>query len=189
MAPGNATPAEDDLGTADDRVDCGTISLGALLILEGHPIEPSILLDELGHSLPDGPSMAALRKAASAGGLTLRGVILNREDRAIDRPMIVFLKRSEHGHFQVIRPVGHTGKLAQVIDANLPPFVIDKRALFESPEWTGIALIPLRGPSWPVLIAWAVAGVYASALFGWIAPQLRRRTRCQNSTRQRSGSA
>lgn len=167
----------DDRGAvgADAVVDCGTISLGVLLSLEGHPIEPDLLLARLRPSSPAGPSLQELRDAAAAHGLALRGVRLNREERAIDRPMIVFLQRDGHGHFQVVRPVGHTGKLAQVIDPNQPPMVVDKAALFAMPDWTGMALIPERRPGWLVRIGWgAIAGGAVGGLL-WIGPRLRRR--------------
>jgi hypothetical protein len=116
--------------------------------------------------------MEKLRDAARACGLSLRGVLLNKDERAIDRPMMVFLKRSQHGHFQVVRPVGNTGKLAQVIDPNSPSgsIIVDKLTMFRSPEWTGIALVPDRRPSWPVRIARGLIGGAVLAglvLAGW----------------------
>lgn len=159
----------------DDAVDCGTMALGALLWLEGHPVEPDFLLARLRPSSPAGPSLEELRETAGACGLALRGVRLRKDERAIDRPMIVFLKRSAHGHFQVVRPVGHTGKLAQVIDPNWPPAVVDQAVLFSAPEWTGIALIPDRRPGWGVRIAWGLVGGGAAAGLVWLGSRLRRR--------------
>ena len=170
---GGAARGDEDARTTDEIVDCGTMALGALLMLEGRPTEPDILLGHLRPSSPAGPSLRELRDAAGACGLALRGVLLSEDRRAIDRPTIVFLKRPGHGHFQLVRPVGHTGELAQVIDPNLPPFVIDTRAMFAASEWTGIALIPDRQPGWPVRIAWVVIGGTALAGLGWISPRLR----------------
>jgi hypothetical protein len=81
--------------------------------------------------------------------------------------MIVFLKRPQHGHFQVVRPVGHTGKLAQVIDASSSPEIVDRLAMFTSPEWTGIALVPDRGPGWTFRIAFGLGGGIALSALGW----------------------
>ena len=156
-------------------VDCGTMSLAALLTLEGHPAEPDLLLACLPPTSSAGPSLAELRDAAGTLGFHLRGVRLQRDERAIDRPMIVFLQRAGHGHYQVVRPVGHTGKLAQVIDPNWPPYIVDKSALLAAPEWTGIVLIPDRWPGWPTRVAWGLAGGAIAAVVIWIATLLPRR--------------
>ncbi len=89
------------------------------------------------------------------------------EERAIDRPMLVFLNRGEHGHFLVLRPVGTTGKLVQVVDSVNPPAVIDKTALFAAKSWTGLALIPDEPRSWvlPARIAAAVVLVLGFLIF------------------------
>ena len=172
---GEAVRGDERAAGIDDIVDCGTMSLAALLSLEGYPAAPELLVARLRPSSPAGPSLEELRNAAAASGLKLRGVRLNKEERAIDRPMIVFLRRTDHGHFQVVRPVGHTGKLAQVIDPNWPPAVVEKAALFATPEWTGIALIPDRGPGWGIRIAWGLVSGAAVAGLAWIGPRLRRR--------------
>lgn len=170
---GDMTRGE-DIAVKDGTMDCGTMALYALLRLEGHPAEPVALSMRLRPSSDAGPSLKELRGTASAYGMTLRGVLLNKDKRSIDRPMIVFLKRAQHGHFQVLRPVGHTGELVQVIDANTSPFVVDKVALFAAPEWTGIALIPERRRHWPTRIALAVIGGAAVAGLGWITLRWRR---------------
>jgi hypothetical protein len=59
--------------------------------------------------------------------------------------MLVFLKLGVHGHYAVIRPVGISGNLLQIIDLTRGPEVVDKKALFSSPEWTGLALVPTEG--------------------------------------------
>lgn len=141
--------------------DCGSCALYTLLRLEDRPTSLSTIASRLGPPKPGGYSMKELRDAARACGLPLTGVILQKEERAIDRPMIVFLKRGPHGHFLVIRPLGVTGKLVQVIDSVRPPGVEDKADLTASPEWTGIALISegSNGPKW--LVAVCVASLSA----------------------------
>lgn len=180
---------DDEAAGIDDVVDCGTLSLGALLTLEGYPVEPDLLLARLRASSPAGPSLEELRDAAATYGLRLRGVHLDKDERAIDRPMIVFFRRTGHGHYQVVRPLGHSGKLVQVIDPNWSPAVVDKAALFSAPEWTGIALIPERRPGWAVRIAWGLVGGGAVAGLGWVGPRLRRRMvrrSPQNDSKSRS---
>jgi Peptidase C39 family len=171
---GAATRGDDGQAATGDAADCGTMALGTLLLLEGRQTEPAVLLANLRPSSAAGPSLQELRDAAAACGLTLRGVILNKDERAVDRPMIVFLKRPGHGHFCVVRPVGHTGKLAQVIDPNMPPYVTDKHVMFAAPEWTWIALIPDRRPAWGLRITWGLIGGAASASLGWAGSRWRR---------------
>ena len=130
-----------------DPYDCGTIALHTILMLEGHPT-PVIELEKI---LPQPPkagySMAQLRDAARASGLELIGVRLRKGDRSVDRPALVHLARGEHGHFVVVRPVGHSGKLVQVLDASGAPTVVDLADFQSSPEWTGLALVPARSAS------------------------------------------
>ena len=173
IAPCRAAGLDDDIAREDAPVDCGTMALGALLMLEGRPVAPEALLARVGPSSPEGPSLKQLRDAARVFGLSLRGVRLNDDERAIDRPMIVFLKRPRHGHFQVIRPVGHTGKLAQVIDSNTLPNVVES-ACYSAPEWTGIALVPDRRPGWPVRILLGLIAGTALTGVGWAGERLRR---------------
>jgi hypothetical protein len=129
--------------------DCGTQALYTLLQLEGRPTDLRRLESHLPVPTPRGYSMGQLRDAAGFCGLELIGVRLRGGARAPDRPALAFLKRGPHGHFVVIRPVGHTGKLVQVIDPSGPIDVTDAANLYASREWTGLALIPAR-PNWSV---------------------------------------
>ena len=76
------------------------------------------------------------------------------------------MKRTQHGHFLVIRPVGHTGKLVQIVDSLQSPEVIDKSVLLASPEWTGLALVPGRISWTPVLVGGSL-GTIVFALSSW----------------------
>lgn len=89
-------------------LDCGTIALHTLLTLEGREIPVDTLRARLPALSAKGYSMAELRDVAQACGLTLTGVKLPTGDHAPDRPALVFLRRDDHGHFLVIRPVGHS---------------------------------------------------------------------------------
>jgi len=145
--------------------DCGTLALHTLLTIEGRPTP----IDALQSRLPSGPqeghSMAELRDAAGAFGLTLIGVSLPRSDRAPDRPALVLVKWKQHSHFIVIRPVGHSGKLLQIIDTARDPIVVDAADVYAAPEWTGLALIPRR-TSWafPIALGLCVACCSVCAL-------------------------
>lgn len=133
---------------AADVNDCGTLALYSLLHIEGRPIDLRTLANRLSSPGQDGHSMKALRDTARMSGLELRGVQLKKDPRAIDRPMLVYLKEGGHGHYIVIRPVGHTGTLVQIIDSNRPLEIMDKVDLVASPIWTGLALVPRRA-NWP----------------------------------------
>ena len=81
-------------------------------------------------------------EASLALGLPLRGVSLDLTDTPLDRPALVHLKRGNEGHFVVIRPVGHSGKLVQVIDPIDGVEVLDTQVLLSSAFWTGHAFDP-----------------------------------------------
>lgn len=124
--------------------DCGTLALHSLLKLEDHPVRVIDLERRMPSLPPCGYSMAQLRDVARAYKLSLFGVRLSLPETPLDRPAIVYLDRGNHGHFLLIRPVGHTGRLVQTIDVTGNPSVIDVSDLVSSRDWTGLALIPTR---------------------------------------------
>ena len=134
---------------------CGPMALCLMLQLEGRPGGPQAVVSHLPPRSSGGYSMWELREAAKAMGLTLTGVRVGRGDPAPDRPILALLDKKPDGHFVVVRPVGRTGKLVQVIDPVGQLEVLDASALYASPEWTGMALIPSR-PNWPLRAGIAV---------------------------------
>lgn len=157
------------------RVDCGELALGALLHLEGYPTRLDDLATHLPPPGPKGHSMAQLREAARAMGLKLVGVRLADDPGTLDRPALVYLDRGEHGHFLVIRPVGHSGTLVQVLDSSTLPEVMEVSAFFRTPGWTGQALVPIR-------VNWArrlrLVGMGAGVIAGFlVVDRLRSRRR------------
>lgn len=131
--------------------ECGTISLYTLLRLEGRPLTLSIVENALPPPPAVGYSLADLRAASSKLGLPLIGVKVPL-DFYPKRPVLVFLSTPEHGHFVVIRPVGRTKKLIQVLDSRHDPDVLDADDFFRTPGWTGMALVPSRSSSTPNLM-------------------------------------
>jgi hypothetical protein len=159
-----ASAARDDGAAASAlSYDCGTIALHTMLMIEGSATRVVSLEKCLSRADPRGYSMAQLRDAAGSCGLILTGVQLPRSDRAPATPALVLTNREGHGHFLVIRPVGHSGKLIQVFDSVGPPFVIDAAELCASREWTGMALVPSR-INWPLSIACGFLIVSTSTL-------------------------
>ncbi len=148
--------------------DCGTMALYTLLRIEGFPTGLKHLEAILPQPNPGGHSMRELQEAAAARGLLLEGVLLSKEKRAIDRSMLVFLRQNPHGHFMVVRPVGWTGNLVQILDPNRPPDVVDSSELLASSQWTGLALRPAR-VNWPSRAGW-ILGICSVAvgLGGWL---------------------
>src|SRR5579883_1705443 len=119
----------------ESKLDCGVNALFILLRLEGRPIT----LDRLYTVLPprhgDGYSMAELAAAARSLGLRLGGVRFFRGDQALDRPASAFIKDARGGHFMVLRPVGTTGTMVQVIDPPSAPLMTDYDRLLASRPW------------------------------------------------------
>lgn len=176
-------PAEEGTGA-----DCGISALYNLSRLAGRPLEwdairSGLPRDRVGHF-----SMKELSDAALRAGLRLQGVLLDRkEERAIDRPMLVFLNRGQHGHFLVVRPIGHTGKLVQVIDSIEPPAVMDRSQLLAAPSWTGLALIPEKS-EWGILALRIATGSALLLALTWnLARRFGRKHSTQSDLGQRLG--
>ena len=68
-------------------------------------------------------------------------------------PQTHFRPIREHPHFVVIRPIGHPGRLMQVLDPNLEPIVLDGADLTTGGGRTGLVPTPSH-PRW---------------IFGWLA--------------------
>jgi hypothetical protein len=125
----------------ESNFGCGTLALYHLLHIYGRPADLVTIGSHLPPMPPSGYSMKELRDAAQACGVRLVGVRLKDPERELDRSTIAFLK---HGHFVVVRPVGPTGKLVQVLNGIEPSEILDKDVLFRRPDWTGLVLIPSR---------------------------------------------
>ena len=147
-SPARADEAEGSLTPAPVEVDCGLASLYLLLQLRGYAVDLSALRAHLPPRPAAGYSMMELRDAAGRLGLPLVGVHLQSGDSVPDTPLLAFLNRGGHGHFLVIHPVGHTGRMVQVFDGFQGPVVMDWADLYKSPEWTGLALVPHRTVWW-----------------------------------------
>jgi hypothetical protein len=162
MAVGPTAVGADD-EEAHAAIDCGPSALYNLSRLVGQPLELDAIRSHLPSARRGNFSMEELSQSALACGLRLRGVLLNKgEERAIDRPMLVFLNRGEHGHFLVVRPLGDSGKLVQVVDSANPPVVMDKSALLAAKSWTGLALIRDDSRPWISLgrrLAWGTLAI------------------------------
>jgi hypothetical protein len=150
--------------TLSDRYDCGAKALYILFRLEGF----SRTLDEAGKQIdaaPEGHSMAELRDIARTHGLYLDGVRIGKTVPR-DRPSLVYIRRGNHGHYLIVRPVGHTGRLVQTIDGADLPEVVEASELCASPGWTGLALVPRRTDWFARALVAVCFGVLVVGLLG-----------------------
>ena len=149
------------------KLDCGVNALFVLLRLEGRPVTLDRLTAVLPARHPEGYSMAELSQASRVLGLDLEGVRFTKGDKALKRPAIAFLKDVKGGHFTVLRPVGTTGTMVQVIDPPHAPWIADYDRVFATKPWTGRILSP-RASWWvrhaALLSAVAVCAVLLTVL-------------------------
>ncbi len=155
--------------------DCGTIALYHLLRWEGYPTS----LQELEAALPpcpvEGYSMKELRDAAGRLGLRLEGIQLPGGSKPPERPALAFLKNGDHGHYVVVRPVGHSGSLVQVADLDLAPSVVEASKLYARSHWTGMVLTRDQPTPWRVVFqCLTIVGSVLSAL--WLVKRRKTRT-------------
>ena len=135
----NSDPA-DDAPTDSSTLDCGTIALYGYLRSEGVTLSLADLTARLPVPRKSGHSLLELLQVARDLGVNARGVRWTDVGPRPDRPFLAYLRSERHGHFFVVRPVGHTGTLVQILDPNQPPDVIDSVAMTSDPRWTGIGL-------------------------------------------------
>jgi ABC-type bacteriocin/lantibiotic exporter with double-glycine peptidase domain len=165
--------AAEDQPVAAVEVDCGLASLYLLLRLEGHPVALPSLASQLPPLPAEGHSLRDLRDVARGLGLRVTGMLLPTGQPAPRSTCLAFVNRGGHGHFLVLRPVGHTGKLVQVFDGLGGPVVLDWTNLRGSPEWTGLVLLTDQTSAWPRIASVLVLAGGLSVVLA--VPRLRRR--------------
>lgn len=136
-------------GSGDDEgrlgpLDCGIQSLYLLLHFSGERTDLSTLERALPAARSSNYSMSELQAADRKLGLALRGIPFGKDDVPPDRPAIASMSGSNDAHYVVLRPVGRTGTMVQVIDPPYAPQVVDSTDLIGGPAWTGRLLIPGR---------------------------------------------
>jgi hypothetical protein len=163
--------AESAIATAP-VYDCGPNAVYLLLHVAGRPVTLDAVRAALPPRHPDGYSMTELAGLSRALGLPLEGVRFQKRDVPLDRPAIAFFDDGRAGHFAVLRPVGTTGTMVQVIDPPRVPRVVDYDRLFADTPWAGRLLVPRD--AWPARLAPAILAAGAPAA---LAVALRRRRR------------
>ena len=153
------------------RLDCGVNALFMLFHLQGH----KVTLDRLEAALPaqrhpDGYSLAELKAAAAVLGMNLEGIQLDKGDKPPGYPAIAFVRDARGGHFAIIRPVGNTGSMIQVIDPPSAPWIADYKDIVSEKVWTGRVLVPQD--AW-IVRNW-ISGLAVVAGFALLALAVRR---------------
>ena len=154
-------PTPPNHAAASNKDDCGVAALLVMLRTQGKNVSMADVQSALPKRSELGHSMAELRDAARSFGVKLVGVQLPSRPESFNRPCLVILKGREGGHYVVVRPVGSSGGLVQVIDSRTDPEVGDAERLFRSPMWTGMALVPAS--TWPniYLLLASASGILA----------------------------
>ena len=131
---------EGSLVTESQLYDCGTLSVRNFLALHGKSVPLHVITEKLPTPCPDGFTIKQFRDAIRSLGIKVNGVKIPRQAKALDREMLMLLKHDTHGHYVVIRPVGPSGTLIQIVDGLEPPRVLEKTKLVDGESWTGIVL-------------------------------------------------
>lgn len=155
--------------------DCGTRALFVLMTLEQGEADLAAIEAALGPERPGGFSMAELREAAGRLGLSLQGVQFRAGDPPLDRPAIAFFDGDGPGHHAVLRPVGTTGTMVQVIDPPYPSRIVDYARLYEDTPWTGRLLVPAA--PWETGAARLVVPLVLGSFLCWVGSMVLRKAR------------
>lgn len=136
--------ADERKEVSSETMECGKLALYQLFKIENQQVSWEAVVSQLGEPPKDGHSMKELCDAARGLGLELAGVKWEMTKVPLDRPAIFFVKRRGSGHFFVVRPVGLSRKMVQILDGVRSPEVMDVADLEAIPGWTGLALLPTR---------------------------------------------
>ncbi len=131
-----------------DPRDCGVNAIFVLLSLQRRPVSLDRIISALPRRQAEGHSMVELATASADLGLEVEGVRFGKGDKALEQPAIAFFRDGKSGHFAVLRPVGTTGTMVQVIDPPRAPLITDYDRLVSDESWTNRILICRR--SWIV---------------------------------------
>jgi ABC-type bacteriocin/lantibiotic exporter with double-glycine peptidase domain len=139
--------------TDTSTLDCGTAALYCLLKCDGVDIDFKHLSTVIPGESRINHTMQELADGAEICGVHLKGVQLSaRHAIRPTSPSICFMNQDPHGHFIMIRPVGHSGKLVQVLDSTRLPEVMDWTTLQNSRGWSGTLLVHEQAV-WPKYVA------------------------------------
>ena len=127
-----------------------------LLRLAGRDVSLAEIKEALPLRNDKGYSLAELQTAAGQFGLGLTGIRLDERDLPLSHPAIAFLYTAGEGHFIVLRPVGRTGKVVQVIDPPSAPAILDYQKLLSSSGWTGRMLVRQSASEWFFSRIWLI---------------------------------
>lgn len=159
LAAQDNQPFIDDPPKSDEaprHMTCGVVAIYNLLRVEGLPADIRQVVSFLPPEAASGDSLYDLRAAARKLGLRVEGISLADPAMAARFPLIAHLKSGVHGHFVVIRPVGHSGELIQIMDGLGPPMVVDAKSFARETGWTDIGIARVRGAWLQVILLFIV---------------------------------
>lgn len=105
--------------------------------------------------------MADIQGAAGRLGVSLNARLVRCADLPSDRPVMIYLKVADEGHYVVAAPVGTCGTMVQLFDSPHDPIVIDRDALCLMNGWTGRVLILRKWTDMTVPALFSIVGVAA----------------------------
>lgn len=151
------------LGDSLDANACGPGSLYVYLRFLGK----NVTLAEVHAALPppssEGHSIAEIQQGAAKLGVTLRCY----QKYHVREPAIAFLRFSHSGHFVVLRPIGDSGTLIQMVDPIGEAFTTNWSTVTKYEGWTGVALVRYN-PTWDWLAWFAVASPFLLVGYYWL---------------------
>lgn len=127
------------------KADCGAQAVYLLLSLHHKPVVIEDVISSFVDEDSAGHSMLELAQASSRLGLPVVGKRYQPGQTFPDRPVIAYLRLRDAGHFFVIRPVGATGTLVQILDPPHEPVIMELSELVKRDFWTGALLVPEKG--------------------------------------------
>ncbi len=145
--PGGAGVPPQSAQLAEDS--CGPVSLYLFLRLNGLKVSYDDVVAGFGSHHKIGATLADMKQAAGNCGLAVECVRV-RALPDVRRSIIAYLNpgdRTNAGHYIVVRPIGETGTMVQVISPPSMPRARDRSDLCADPAWTGIVIVPANRTS------------------------------------------
>jgi len=128
-------------GAEPPEPSCGAMCILVLARLQESTVDLPAIQAELGPPSFAGHSIKQMASALEALGMPCSAVSVLPSDWPIQGMGIFHTQNGERGHYVVVRPVGHSGQLAQVLDPTGSVLVEDYEALAQAPGWTGSCLL------------------------------------------------
>jgi hypothetical protein len=161
--------------TETDRVTCAVEALYLYLQTVSREVPLRKLASEFSPPNRGGHSMYEIARVARRHGVGLTGIALKGRSRTLREPMIAYLKRSDHSHFVVLRPIGTSGELVQVLDPSGGIRSVDYDAFQKIAGWTGMVLVRTKPSLFLRATPWLISSVVGVLVARGVVAMVRRR--------------